>query len=321
MANIVTFGEVLAEFMATRLNQDLGQPGEFAGPWPGGAPAVFIDQAAMLGSAAAFVSAVGDDAFGRMLTERLKADGVDVASVAVRPDQTTASAFVTYYDDGSRDFIFNMANGACAHIQAEQFPSVLADCRLFHIAGTALFSDHMIELARTGIQQVKAAGGRVSFDPNVRKEMLERRGARQALTDLLSATDILLPSDSELNVLVGCDDMETAVSRAFELGVEEIVHKQGAAGSRYYHVDGTTEVMAGFAAEEVDPTGAGDAFGATFTTLRSQGMDALTALRYANAAGARAVSRQGAMEGTSTREELDAFMAASQPDPRNKEMS
>ncbi|AWN16064.1 sugar kinase [Salinisphaera sp. LB1] len=308
MTDIVTFGEVLAEFMATRMNQSLGEAGQFAGPYPGGAPAIFIDQAAKLGSTAALVSAVGDDAFGRMLVERLKADGVDTSSIATLADETTASAFVTYYDDGSRDFIFNIANGACAKIAESQFSPVLKGCKLFHVAGTALFSEHMIALARTAIDQVKAGGGRISFDPNVRKEMLDRPGVREALTGLLSSTDILLPSDSELNVLVERAAEDDAVARAFELGVGEVVLKRGGEGCRYYDDSGMRE-LPGFKVEEVDPTGAGDSFGATFCTLRSQGMAAADALVYANAAGASAVSRQGAMEGTSTRAELDRFIA------------
>lgn len=308
MSEIVTFGEVLAEFMATERNQSLGVPGHFAGPYPGGAPAIFIDQAAKLEATAAMVSCVGDDDFGRMLVARLARDGVDVSAIATRADQTTASAFVTYHDDGSRDFLFNIANGACAYIEPRQFDGVLQGCRLFHIAGTSLFSGHMIDLARQAADRVKAGGGRVSFDPNVRKETLARSGARQALTDLLSRTDILLPSDSELNVLVDLDDDEAAVERALALGVSEIAWKHGKAGCRYYDRQRVRE-FAGFAVEEIDPTGAGDSFGATFCTLRTQGMDAEQALVYANAAGASAVSRRGAMEGTSTREQLEAFIA------------
>jgi len=315
MADIVTFGEVLAEFMTIEVNQSLGKPGQLAGPFPGGAPAIFIDQAVKLGSTAAMVSCVGDDAFGQMLTQRLADDGVDVSAIATRAEQTTASAFVTYYDDGSRDFIFNIANSACAHIEPRQFDEPLKGCKLFHIAGTALFSGHMIDLARSAVDRVHAQGGRVSFDPNVRKQMLARQGARQALTDLLSRTDILLPSDRELNLLVDCDDDEKAVQKALELGVSEIAWKHGKSGCRYY--DGQSDGKAsrevpGFSVDEVDPTGAGDSFGATFCTLRSQGMAADEALMYANAAGASAVSRRGAMEGTSTRQQLDDFIAAQQ---------
>lgn len=307
MTDIVTFGEVLAEFMAVDTNQPLGEPGQWTGPFPGGAPAIFIDQAAKLGSSAALVSGVGDDAFGQALTRRLADDEVDVSSIRVIPGETTASAFVTYHDDGSRDFVFNIANSAVAAIQEDQFAVPLAGCRLFHVAGTALFSDRMIELARHAIDVVHAGGGRVSFDPNVRKEMLNRPGVHNALERLLARTDILLPSGDELNVLTGESNEQAAVERALALGVSEIALKRGGKGCRYYSGDGMQEFPR-FEVEEVDPTGAGDSFGATFCTLRAQGMAADQALIYANAAGATAVSRRGAMEGTSTRAQLDEFI-------------
>ena len=61
---------------------------------------------------------------------------------------------------------------------------------------------------------------------------------------------------------------------------------------------------------EDDPTGAGDSFGGAYIALRLNGHDAASALRYANAAGARAVTRIGPMEGTSTLAELDALLIA-----------
>lgn len=311
MAEIVTFGEVAAEFMAKTRNQQLGEPGLFAGPFPGGAPAIFIDQAAKLGAHAAFVSAVGADAFGDMLVSRLARDGVDVSAVATLPEKPTATAFVTYHDDGARDFLFNFVNAACACIKDEQFDTALAGCKLLHVAGSTLFCEAMIDLARRLVARVRSAGGRVSFDPNVRKEMLARPGIREALTGLLGYTDILLPSDDELAVLAGGSSEPASIARVFELGVGEVVLKCGAGGCHYHTPEGSRQ-MPGFVATEVDPTGAGDAFGATFCTLRSQGLGAEEALVCANAAGAIAVSRQGAMEGTSSRAELDTFMEACQ---------
>lgn len=308
MTDIVTFGEVLAEFIATGHNNGLASAGLFSGPYPGGAPAIFIDQAARLGADAALVSAVGSDAFGDMLRARLSSDGVDTSAIEIRPEETTASAFVAYRADGSRDFIFNIANGACARIKAEQFDAVLENCKLFHVAGSTLFSAHMIELALLAIKKVRAAGGRISFDPNIRKAIRARPGFQKALTSILRQTDILLPSDDELTVIFDLDSEDDAMARAFEFGITEIIIKCGKNGCRYHTVEEHHDVP-GFAVHEVDPTGAGDSFGATFCTLRSQGMAVGDALIYANAAGAYAVSRQGAMEGTATREELETFIA------------
>ncbi|HQU10072.1 MAG TPA: carbohydrate kinase family protein, partial [Acidiphilium sp.] len=64
-----------------------------------------------------------------------------------------------------------------------------------------------------------------------------------------------------------------------------------------------------FPVEEVDPTGAGDCFGAAFVTCLLQGMGTRRALDYARAAGALAVSRKGGMEGIADLATLDAFIA------------
>jgi sugar/nucleoside kinase (ribokinase family) len=63
--------------------------------------------------------------------------------------------------------------------------------------------------------------------------------------------------------------------------------------------------------EEIDPTGAGDAFAATFLAATVRGADARDALRRAAAAGALAVRKRGPMSGNSTAAEVDALLASS----------
>ncbi|MNW16811.1 2-dehydro-3-deoxygluconokinase [compost metagenome] len=59
----------------------------------------------------------------------------------------------------------------------------------------------------------------------------------------------------------------------------------------------------------VDPTGAGDCFGATFVSLFLSGFSAEKALQYANASGALAVSHKGPMEGLSSLAQIEHFIA------------
>ena len=67
------------------------------GPFPSGAPAIFIDQAAPLGQPAAIIGCAGDDDFGRVnLNRRLRRDGVDVSGVRIDREVVTGSAFVRY---------------------------------------------------------------------------------------------------------------------------------------------------------------------------------------------------------------------------------
>ena len=88
-----------------------------------------------------------------------------------------------------------------------------------------------------------------------------------------------------------------------------MVVKKGADGAGVHDASGSWEVPA-FAVEEVDPTGAGDTFAATFVTCWLRGLPPEEALRLSNAAGALAVRRKGPMEGTSTEAEIAEFLAA-----------
>ena len=86
----VCIGEILVEIMATTVGDGFREPVALVGPYPSGAPAIFIDQCARIGGSAAMVGAVGDDDFGRVNTERLDRDGADVP--ASRSTPTTRPA-------------------------------------------------------------------------------------------------------------------------------------------------------------------------------------------------------------------------------------
>ncbi len=98
----ICVGEILVEIVATTVGEGFLAAQPLAGPYPSGAPAIFIAQCGRLGGRAAMIGAVGDDDFGRVNLERLQADGVDVSAVAIDRDYPTGSAFVRYRPSGAR---------------------------------------------------------------------------------------------------------------------------------------------------------------------------------------------------------------------------
>ncbi|WP_428377441.1 tagatose kinase [Lichenicoccus sp.] len=305
---IVTIGEILVEIMAETRGDGFREPLALRGPFPSGAPAIFIDQVARLDAAAGMIACVGDDDFGRLNVERLRRDGVDVRAIRIDPEQATGSAFVRYREDGERDFVFNIRHSASGRTRIDAAAGLLLQgCRHLHIMGSSLFSAGLIEAARQAAAQVRTRGGTVSFDPNVRKEMLRIPEMRAALEAMLHACDIFMPSGPELTLLTAAPDEAGAIAEILSLGVAEIVVKRGAGGASHYDRDGARH-MAAFRVAELDPTGAGDCFGATFVTCRLQGMSVPDSLRYASASGARAVGVRGPMEGACSFAELDAFI-------------
>jgi tagatose kinase len=310
MSKILTIGEILVEIVATRRGNGFREAVPLIGPFPSGAPAIFIDQVGKLGQKCAIISRVGDDDFGWVNIDRLTQDGVDVSGIDVLPHGTTGSAFVRYREDGGRAFVFNIRHSACGQIDLSDKTLALIDtCTHMHVMGTALYAPSVITSILTAVERIKAAGGTVSFDPNLRLEILDSPGMREALQTVLSMTDLFMPSGEELFLFAEAKTEKDAVDELLARNIKAIVVKRGDKGASYYDKD-TQIDLDSYRVEEVDPTGAGDCFGAAFVTFWLQGMNPADVLRYANAAGARAVTRAGPMEGASTRAELDALIQA-----------
>ena len=109
MAEIVIMGELLVEIMRAEEDVQLYETGKyFRGPFPSGAPGIFISTAARLGHSAAIISGVGNDDFGKNILDRLKEVGVDCSRVLVSDEASTGAAFVTYFKNGDRKFIFHI---------------------------------------------------------------------------------------------------------------------------------------------------------------------------------------------------------------------
>lgn len=306
---IVTIGEVLVEIMAVEPGEGFRAPIPLVGPFPSGAPAIFIDQVGKLGHPCGIVSCVGADDFGRVNLDRLRADGVDVSAVRIHPEVPTGSAFVRYRPDGQRDFVFNIKHSACGAIALDAAAEALLDrASHLHVMGSSLSSPALVEMNRAALERVKARGGTVSFDPNCRKEIMGLPGMREALDHVLARADLFLPSGPELLLFAKAREERAAIRELLGRGIRAVVLKRGAAGASYHDAAGDRFVP-GHPVDELDPTGAGDCFGATFVTCWLEGLGPERALELANASGALAVCRKGPMEGASTRAELAAFLA------------
>jgi sugar/nucleoside kinase (ribokinase family) len=305
---VITIGEILVEIMAVQPGYGFLEPIELVGPFPSGAPAIFIDQVAKQGIPCAIAGAVGDDDFGRLILARLRGDGVDISAVGVEEGAVTGSAFVRYRPDGDRDFIFNVRHSAAGGLRRTSAADAMINgADHLHVMGSSLSSADAAELLTFAARSIKARGGTVSFDPNVRREMLDS-AALSAFREILRVTDLFMPSGREILLFSKEADEVDAARGLLQTGIRSVVLKRGREGSQYFDLFQEIQVPA-FQVEEVDPTGAGDSFGATFVAAWLAGREPRDSLVRSNAAGALAVCRRGPMEGTSTPTEIDAFLA------------
>ena len=305
MCEIWTMGEMLVEIMRPKAGMELFAPGEFVGPFPSGAPAIFIDTVARLKHSPGIFGGVGKDDFGKNILDRLKKDGVNTDYVFESENESTAVAFVTYFDDGSRKFIYHIGNTPAVKVKDFEIKDI-GSPKFFHIMGCSLmvgeqFKERIIKTALLFAQN----GAKISFDPNIRSELLGGRAAAELLGDVLENCSIILPGIEELRIITGMDGIEDGINKLFEYENMEIVAlKKGNQGcsvySRSQKIDCAAHIV-----DAVDPTGAGDCFDAAFLCGLIDKKSLKACARMASAAGALNTLKLGPMEGDISIETLN----------------
>ncbi len=308
---VVSVGELLVEVMREKVDQPLNTVGNFVGPFPSGAPAIFADAVAKLGVQSGIIGSVGEDDFGKLILERLRQDGVDTTYTRSLKDYTTGVAFVTYFSDGSRKFIYHLSRAASGKISLNQVnKGYLSGVKYLHIMGSSLSVNEQWQRAcYKAVEIVKRGGGKISFDPNLRPELLSVEKIRQICQPVLSACQLLLPSEDEAKMLTDTKDSLTACKKLLNSGPKIVILKRGAKGSVVLTPDERIEVPS-FKVKEVDPTGAGDCFDAGVVVGMLRGWDLKKIAKFANAVGALTVTKKGPMEGTPSLKQVNYLLAA-----------
>ena len=305
---VISIGNLLVEVMRTGLDQPLNQPGQFAGPFPSGDCAIYVDTVARLGHSAGYIGAVGPDDFGRCLLERFQRDEVDTSQVAILPGQTTGVAFVAYFSGGSRKFIYHWRHAAAGQLSPEHVHSAyIKPARWLHLTGCNLAASASAKEACYRAMRLLPQDAFVSFDANIRPELLTVDQIRTLVQPAIKRANVIMPSLTEAAMLTGLETDEQGCQQWANEG-KIVVLKMGAKGCRIYSGHEVIDAP-GFAVKEIDPTGAGDCFCAGFTVALREGMPLEEAGRFANAVGALAVTKLGPMEGAPSRQEVMELLA------------
>ncbi|MHA2290081.1 MAG: carbohydrate kinase family protein [Promethearchaeota archaeon] len=313
--NIICLGELLVEIMRTEKDTPHGTVGAFyKGPFPSGAPANFIDSASRMSKShnlsTGFIGVVGNDEFGESIIKKLKFDGVDTTRIRVDKNRTTGIAFNQYNSDGSRKFIF--AAGAAGQTDPDDIDKdYFSNIKVLQIMGSALsISESSRDSCYKAIEVARSLNPLVSisFDPNLRPEMLDLKTIIEISKPVLERTTILFPSGEEAEMLAGIRNPEQACKKLLEMGPKIVVLKQGKDGCTIYSSEETEGIkIGGFKVQEIDPTGAGDSFDGAFVIGYLAGWDLEKIGKFANAVGALKVEHFGPMS-NNTYEEVLKFM-------------
>jgi len=266
---------------------------------PGGKGANQAVAAARLGGRVEFVGCVGDDAFGATARTTLEREGVGTAGLRTLAGVPTGVAMILVERSGQNSIA--LAAGANASLD-----TALVDDAAATIACASLLVCQL-ESPLAAVQHAIGIARRHGVPV-----LLNPAPAQPLAPALLSEVDILVPNESEADLLVGAGGAFDPAAAAAALrghGAATVIVTLGGDGVCIADERGTRRWPAP-RVQPVDTTGAGDTFIGAFAVARQEGLDTDDAVRFAQRAAALSVTRAGAMASMPTRAECDRAAAA-----------
>lgn len=268
----------------------------------GGCAANAAVDLAKMGVQAAVVGRVGDDPFGRVVTDMLATHGLDTSSILTTRGTATSQTLIVNVAGQDRRFIHCF--GANGHFRAQDIPlDRVRQSRVLYLGGYLLMPNMTHDELLPVFKAAREAGVHTLLDVAIPfpGDYLPR------LEPLLPYVDVFLPNDHEGKIITGEADplRQAAVFR--RLGAKTVIITSGAGGAIL--VDENVSLRAGvYSVPFVDGTGGGDAFDAGYICGLLDGLDVEGRLRLASALGASCVRAVGTTPGVFKREECDAFL-------------
>ena len=273
-------------------------------PAPGGGPFNTARALARLDVPTAFLGHFSTDEFGRLLADRLAADGASLALATFGPEPSTI-AIANIGKDGLAEYEFFIEGTSAPTLTLDMLPTELPpEVNALHLGTLGLVLEPM---ASSLLELVRREHGKrlVMLDPNIRPVLVTEPGRyRKRMTWLIAHSTIVKASVEDLAWLYPDVDYEAAAARILNMRVRLVVVTLGAAGA--YGATGKFHAcVPAPQVEVVDTIGAGDAFGAAALAwlddrnmlnpqLELSETDLTSLLQFSCAAAALTCTRSGA---------------------------
>ncbi|WP_297247115.1 ribokinase [uncultured Brachyspira sp.] len=234
-----------------------------------------------LGGDVSMLGAVGDDSLGKDLCDALISNNVNTDNLIIKNNVSTGIAVITVTNYGANNII--VAQGANALITKDDIKEELIS--LYDIIVMQL--EIPLEIAEYAAYIAKKLGKTVVLNPSP---------AVKLSRDFLSYVDILIPNETEIDIIGGID-------YAFECGVKNIILTLGANGCDFINEEERKHFDA-YKVDVVDTTAAGDSFLGGVVRMIADNKSIEEAIIFATKVSNITVTRKGAIDSIPTYEEV-----------------
>lgn len=279
--------------------------GQFA-THPGGKGANQAVAAARAGADVSIVGRVGSDAFGDQLLVGLAEAGVGSKHVRRDIDTATGVALIVVEQSGQNSIVIAPgANSALTPADVEAAEDLIAESDLL-----LLQLEVPLDTVSRAAQLAQNHGTTVILNP---------APACELPAALLSAVDVLIPNESEAELLTGLS-VQTEEEAAFaarklqQQGASVVIITLGSRGT--LAADRSVLYrMPAFDVTPVDTTAAGDAFVGAFAVALAKSGALVDAIRWGSAAGALATTQAGAQPSLPSRARIADLLGQQSLEP------
>ena len=234
-----------------------------------------------LGGDVSMLGAVGDDSFGKDLCNALISNNVNTDNLIIKNNVSTGIAVITVTDYGANNIV--VAQGANALITKDDIKEELIS--LYDIIVMQL--EIPLEIAEYAAYIAKKLGKIVVLNPSP---------AVKLSRNFLSYVDILIPNETEIDIIGGID-------YAFECGVKNIILTLGANGCDFINKEGRKHFDA-YKVDVIDTTAAGDSFLGGIVRMIADNKSIEEAIIFATKVSNITVTRKGAIDSIPTYDEV-----------------
>lgn len=259
--------------------------------FPGGCGSNTAIGLAKSGIMTTLIAYTGSDYAGMLALETWNSAGIDTDYVQTTKEQPTGLTIGLVDDDAQPRFVYQP--GANTLMKTETIRSLdirAENFSVFHVAGYFLLPGLIDENFSGVLEEFHTAGVFTSLDVALSPMMAAPRNLWLCLPHL----DVFFCNLAEAEVLTGKSSPNQAALELRARGARAVIIKMGAHGS-WLECDDYSKTIPPEPAMVVDTTGAGDAYCAAFISSICKGNDYSTACGQASKAGAKIISKFGAV--------------------------
>lgn len=290
--DVLTVGELLIDMISNDYTDEEFSNAGFR-KYFGGSPGNIVINMSKLGFKSAIVSNVGNDGFGRFITNVLQENGVDTTGVTM-DDSRNTSMVVVSKSKKSPSFIAYRDADKNINI-TDNIISLVKKTKILHFTSWPISYEPARSTTLEIIDIAKGNGKIVSFDPNYRKILWEKgHDGVKFIKELLKKVDIVKPSEDDVKEIFGEDTYEGYIKRFLDLGVKLVMLTLGEKGVMVSDGRELLKIPT-LAKKVVDTTGAGDAFWSGFYAGLLQGRTVKEAILVGSAVSAYKLEEVGAI--------------------------